>query len=211
MVRVRLTDVDREAFTTASNVPGVAAMSATEQALSDAQRMTPGMLGELAPGEDGNMLAASNRGFISNFFQNVIAPEERGRYLMEDGSVSQDGVRRMQNAVFAYAYGESVTALEKLAEDPDSNIRNITGAMLRVAGKMADVKSWATGGYEGLSIANDIAAAASKLSQLRFEGTTVEEFLIQAPMFGEELTPEQKNILAIFDQYKRSRKKLTEI
>lgn len=211
LVRVRQTEVDRVKFAQEANEQSVAAMSATEQAVADAKKLTHGLLETFAPGENGEILVKSNMPFIGAFMEQVVSPAERGRYIAADGSVSQEGATRIRNAVYAKAYGD-IFALEKLAESTDNNVKTITSAMLTAAPRMAIMKdSIESGALHPLDLTGDIVAAMNKLSSLREAGDTVETYLKQGNLFGEELSPIAKDLLDVFDKYKRSGKKLAEI
>ena len=129
----------------------------------------------------------------------------RGRTL------TQDGIRRIRNAIFARVYGNPL-ALEKLSEDTDVNVRNQINSMVNAAPKFLEIKEGIKkGDYFPLDITEDIAAAMVKLSDLRDTGMTVEGYLRQLSLFGEELTDIGKAILNIFDKHKRSAKRITAI
>jgi hypothetical protein len=196
LVRVRTSPVDRAQFAREANEQSVAAMSAGEQARSDAQKLSGNLMGQFFPADDGQIVTPANREFIRSFMGDVVSPAERGRYVTGDGQISQEGITRVRNAVFARAYGETpegVAALQKLAESPDNNVRNITTAMLHKAGRFAAQKeAIASGSRYPLDITNDLAAALGKLSSLRDAGTTVDDYLKQGGLFGDDLTPLQK-------------------
>lgn len=210
LARIRQTDVDRLQFVEEANVPSVAAMSATEQALVDARRMTSATLQMFEPGETGQIDTAGNRPFIQRFFNEVVPAPERGRYMRGDGSLSQDGVLRIRNAIFARAYTDA-DFLGKLAEDTDPNIRNITNALLRVAPRIALMKdAIKRGELYDRDITQEIVAAANKLSHLRREGISVAEYLRQISPIDD--TPAlAKDILAVFEEYKRKPKVIADI
>ena len=208
LVRVRQSDIDRVQFVREANEQAVAAMSASEQAFADADKITGSILDLFVPHEEGNVVHRGNWDFIRSFMDQVVGPAERGRYLTADGGISQEGAARIRNAVFARAYGDPA-ALAKLAESTDSNIRNITNAMLMSAPRLAKLREGIKKGelYD-LDLTGDIAAAANKLSTLREQGMTVERYLAQGALFGDELSPLAKDILQVFDEHKRSGKKL---
>lgn len=214
LVRYRITPMtldERISFAEATNVGAAAAMSAGEKAVIDARNMGQELVDLLSPDEEGNLLARSNREFVSSFMNHVVPDSERGDMFTSSGYVSQSGVRRMQNAIFAYAYGDTEGILEKLAEDTDSNIRNITGAMLNVAGKMGKAKRIASEIFDGMDITDDIVVAAGVLVDLRNRRIPLETFFSQGIMLAEDLTDTQKNVLTMFDNYKRSKRKVTEV
>ncbi|HHW41250.1 MAG TPA: hypothetical protein GXX19_08900 [Syntrophomonadaceae bacterium] len=210
LVRVRQSDVDRVQFVREANEQAVAAMSATEQAKADAEKMSPGTLSLFQLNESGEILTAANMPFIRAFFDEVVPPVERGRYMNAKGEISQEGIIRIRNAIFARAYGD-ITAIERLAESTDNNVRNITTAMLAVAPDFAKIKDGVkSGAYFDLDITRDIVDAVNKLSELRASNMPVEAYLRQVSLV-EDLSPLAKNILRIFDKEKRSAKKLTAI
>jgi hypothetical protein len=215
LVRVRTSPVDRAQFAREANEQSVAAMSAGEQARSDAQKLSGNLMGQFYPADDGQIVTPANREFIRSFMGDVVSPAERGRYVTGDGQISQEGITRVRNAVFARAYGETpegVAALQKLAESPDNNVRNITTAMLHKAGRFAAQKEAIAGGARyPLDITNDLAAAMGKLSSLRDAGTTVDDYLKQGGLFGDDLTPLQKRALQALDANKRSAKAINAI
>ncbi|HKQ06800.1 MAG TPA: hypothetical protein VJ464_16820 [Blastocatellia bacterium] len=215
LVRERLTPVDRAQFAREANEQATASMSAVEQARSDAAKLDEGLMSNFRPSDSGEVLTAGNRGFVGRFLEHVVGPAERGRYVTADGQVSQEGANRIRNAIFAKAYAdtpEGVAALEKLAESTDSNVKNITTAMLQNAGGFASLKKAIGAGVRyPVDIAGDIAAAMKKLSALREQGTSVDEYLRQGGLFGDELTGLQKEILSVFDKNKRSAKVIGEI
>jgi len=215
LVRIRQSEVDRPSFVKEANEQSVAAMSATEQGKSDAERITPEMMSVFYPTEDGQILNKDNQFFVREFMSKVIGPNEQGRYAASDGSFSQEGVARIRNAIFAKAYSNAET-LEKLAESTDNNVKNITNAMLMAAHKMAMIRvGIEAGDFYPLDISAEIAAATNKLSQLREQGTDVSTYLDienQDNLFGEkELSPLTKDILSVFDRYKRSSKAIAKI
>jgi hypothetical protein len=105
LVRVRVTPVDRTEFTRQANEQAVAAMSTTEQAMSDAKRLSPNHMALLVPTESGDVGSAGNRQFIRAFMRDVAGPTEAGSLVGPEGELSQSGVTRIRNAIFAKAYG----------------------------------------------------------------------------------------------------------
>jgi hypothetical protein len=203
-------EVPLEKFARESNEPSAAARAASEVARSDASRLTGPVMESFQSSENGEILTAANRDFVRAFFDQLIPPTERGQFMQSDGTISQAGLNRIRNAVFAKAYGDT-GALEKLAESPDSNIRNITAGMVRAAPDFARLtEGIAAGDRHDLSIASDIAAAARKLSALREEGNQVADYLAQGELFAPELTPEARELLRVFAQHSRSAARIGE-
>jgi hypothetical protein len=204
LVRVRTSKVDRDSFTRECNEQSVAAMSDFEQAREDASNLDASMLQLFTPAEDGSIATVSNLAFIKAFVARVIAPTERGRFMDREGGLSQAGVRRIQNALLAKAYGDS-TVIEKLAEATDNNIRRVAAAILKKSAAFAIMKeNITTGARHRFDISEDIAVAVRKLSFLRESGRTVRDYLNQRTLCGEDLTPLQRRLVETFDAYKLS-------
>ena len=212
LVRVRRTDVDRVQFAKEANEQATAAMSATEQAENDAQKLSGPLLDAFVPDESGNIGSAQNRAFLRGFLEQVVAPTERGRYLTPDGSLSQEGLSRVRNAVFAKAYGDS-QAVTKLAESTDNNVKNITTAMLMAAPRVATMKNFIQKGQlYPLDLTVEISQAMGKLSSLRDQGTNVDDYLNQQHLDPsmDDLTSEAKLVLSTFNTFKNSARKMAD-
>jgi len=123
----------------ALNASTTANYSATEAAQADAAKIG-NIVEYLSVSDDGSIRNADNSDFIQKFVTNVVPETERGDVIQANGQLSQAGERRIQNALFAYAYGDT-DLVERLTEKTDSNIKNITGSMLKVAGRVANLQS----------------------------------------------------------------------
>lgn len=207
LVRIRLTEVNRPQFVKEANEQSIASMSPVEQARSDAKMLRGSLLDQFHPSESGDINTAGNINFVRAFMRDVVGDNERGRYQTAAGQLSQEGVTRIRNAIFARAYGESpegLIALEKMAESPDNNVRNITAAMLRNAAGFASLREGIDQGTRyPLDLAPDVAAAMSKMSALRDQGMPVGDYLRQGALYGQELTPVQELLLRTFDENRR--------
>ena len=212
LARKRTSEVDVNKFVNEANKPSVAAMSAGEQAQSDAKALSnSNSLNLFQPGETGEINTARNRDFIRKFFTDIIGTTELGEYITADGSISQKGINRIRNAIFASAFGDP-TAVGRLAESPDDNVKNITNGMVALAPRFAMLKNQIKNEERyDFDITDDIAKAAEQLSFLREQGTPVEEYINQTSLLDEKLTPLAKDILRVFDTNKRSAKKIMDI
>lgn len=213
LVRVRTNEVDRKQFVSEANEASVSAMSAAEQAAVDAGKMNNKLISLFMPAENGELNTSSNRAFITAFMGDVVAKSERGRYMTSEGALSQEGLSRVRNAVFAKAYGNN-EAINILAESTDNNVRNVINAMLKSAPRFAIMKEKiANETLYNEDITNDIVAAMVKLAELRKEGTSVQSFLDQPTLFDDGLSVETKEMLLIFEDktFKRSAKALSEL
>src|SRR5690606_34653020 len=123
-----LTPEERAAFTREANARTTLAMSASEQARADAANITPDLLGLYAGGD---LAAAGNRRFVTAFME-TINPADRGSLVTPEGALSQEGRRRVENAMFARAYSNA-DALTALRESGDVNFAAIGNALIDVA------------------------------------------------------------------------------
>ncbi|MCI9626527.1 MAG: hypothetical protein HFI90_07065 [Clostridia bacterium] len=200
LVRVREGAENRSAFTQMANDSGVASMGATETAAQDAGRLTPEMLSSFQPSEDGTINNSGNTGFIAQFVENVIPQSQRGEYITADGKLSQAGVNRVKNALFYKAYQDS-QLMSLLAEETDSNIRNVTNAMIKAAPEFVKLQSRIdSGDLSNSNIPSDIAAVAKTMKDIKdgnIRGiSTAEELLAQTALDNNGLTDSQREILS---------------
>lgn len=212
LVRLRLTKVDRVQFAIECNEQSVAAMSSVEQALIDAEKLDSAMLSLFQPDEVGNIASASNRDFIRAFVDRAVAPTEHGRFMDSDGYISQDGVRRIQHALIAKAYGET-SALERLAEATEDNVRRISNVLIRKAAQFACLKiAIAEGARHPFDLTLSLSHAMRKLSTLRDRGQSVSDFLAQRVLLADDdLSTLERRILAVFEEHKLSGRVLEDI
>ena len=212
LVRRRMTDMNeeqRQQFVREANEPTVAAMSAAEIARSDAAILQDLDILQFFFANDRGVISSSdNVTFIQKFMENVVGPTERNRFQTSKGLLNQDGERRIRNALFALAYGDSA-ALERMAESTDDNSRNITGSMTMMAARLASInKEIALGNLYDLNITDEIAQAADIMQNLKDMGQSVESFLAQQKLFT-DVDPIVGEVLRVFSQYARSRVKMT--
>jgi hypothetical protein len=212
LVRRRTTDLDtssRRQFVREANEPTVASMSATEQARTDAARMAElDLLRLFVPNDRGVIQTQANQTFIEHFMLDVVGPNEAARLIGRDRRLNQDGERRIRNAIFALAYGDTFS-LEKLAEATDDMAKNLTGAMMMAAPRLARIDNEiAQGKLFDLSITQEIVQAADIAQSLREQGITIEGWLEQGQLF-EAVPPLVSDLLLVFNQLSRSRAKIT--
>jgi hypothetical protein len=128
---------DRKAFTVEANTSGTMRLSPVEQATTDAQLLDADVLDMLNPGAEIDALA--NVGFVRAFVAK-LSVGDRNSIAASDGTLSQEGMRRIQAALLARAYGgtpESNAVLMRALEATDDNIRSINSALLDAAPEFA--------------------------------------------------------------------------
>lgn len=190
LVRVNrqpMSGVEREAFARDANRPAQLAMSSTERALADAKALPDHVL-DLAQPDD--LLGARNRQFVREVLKNIASTNELGSLVGPDGALSQDGVRRVQGALLAKAYGNP-SIIETLTESADSNYKAIGGAMLDVAPEWAKMRTAAASGAipPELDITPFLTQAVGIVARARTEGRNVIEYVKQQSMFGPKTVP----------------------
>lgn len=209
LVRVGQGDYNRAEFARQANESSVAQMSVTELAASDAAR-TPDLLG-LITNEDGSINPVQSAPFIKGFMTHVVSPSEHGMMMTADGQLSQQGLQRIRNAVFAKAYGDAeIVAL--MAESTDANVKNVLSGMLRAAPAVARIRDLIDSGARyPIDVTTGMIHAIRKFSQLKREGLKVKDMLDQQALFDDGLPPEVRNILIGLDENARAPKRVAEM
>jgi hypothetical protein len=209
LARVGLGKYDRAEFARQANESAVAQMSVTETAKADAARM-PDLMG-LITNEDGTINPTQSSPFIRSFIANVVSSSEHGAMMAADGALSQQGLQRIRNAVFAKAYGDpEIVAM--MAESTDANVKNILAGMLRAAPGVARLKDLIeAGARHPIDITGDLVQAVRQFSKIRAEGMTVDQFLAQQSLFDSGVTPEVNNLLIGLQENARAPKRVAEM
>ena len=140
LIRRRLTEMtmeQRARFAREANTGTTLGMSTAEQAAADAADLPTGLLDQY---QGGNIAAARNRGFVTSFAKTIVPEGEQARFFTAEGQLSQDGRSRIENTVFAKAYGRP-ELLSTLREDMDNNIRGLGNALIQAAPAWAQTLS----------------------------------------------------------------------
>ena len=202
LVRRRKTDLDADArrqFTVDANKPTTMKLSAAEQANADAALIDDALLSKLVPGAQ--LTSGVNAGFVRGFMSR-LSTGEMNELVGADGTLSQDGVRRIQGALLAKAYGgapEANAMLARSMESTDDNVRSITGALLDAAPQFAQLRQDVADGVldPEYALSDDLLASVEIISQAREAGRGVEETLRQGDAFG-GVTPRRESIIRLF-------------
>ena len=208
LVRRLTSPVDIAQVAINSNEQGGMRMSDLEQAKVDARRL-PSMDNFVA-NDDGDINSADNQYFIAQFIKNQ--PENvRNELLDSRGNLSQTGVQRMRNAMLYEAYGDSQT-LSRLIENTDQGAKNVLNALTSIAPKVAQVQQGIDSGKlsSDVNISEDVIQAVEKYNQLNAQGFKIADYLAQNDFVG-DLSPEAREILTIFDENRRSGKRIAQV
>ena len=191
--RTDLSPAGRAAFTHSANTASGLRMNAAEQAAADAKLITPGALEAI---EDGSAInSENNRAFVRSFVSQ-LPPAERGGMLDAQGNLSQAGVRRLEAAMSARAYGDG-DFIARAFDAADSNIRGLAGALTDAAGSWMRMRQAARDGVidPAHDITPDLMNAARAVIRARDAGRPVAEILNQADMFGGEASSLAKSLI----------------
>lgn len=208
LVRRLTSPVDIAQVAINSNEQGGMRMSDLEQAKVDARRL-PSMDNFVA-NDDGDINSVDNQYFIGQFIKNQ--PENvRNELLDSRGNLSQTGVQRMRNAMLYEAYGDSQT-LSRLIENTDQGAKNVLNALTSIAPKVAQTQQGIDSGKlsSDVNISKDVIQAVEKYNQLNAQGFKISDYLTQEDFVG-DLSPEAREILTIFDENRRSGKRIAQV
>ena len=207
LVRTRLTDTDRVQFARLANESDVAQFSASERAVSDADRLPDASM--LKINGDGAINLDQSMDYVRGFISSLPKAEQASD-ITGDGRLSQEGKRRIESALTQRAYGDS-SLVTRLAENLDDDSKNILNALLRAAPQLAQLNDLVKqGGRHQNTIAKDLAQAAQKLSDLKKNGQDVQDYLNQGQLINDGLSDGAKQFLNVFDSNKRSAKGISE-
>lgn len=139
------------------------------------------------------------------------SPAELSSLVGKNGELSQDGVKRVRNAMLAKAYGNSET-LGRIVESTDGDMRNVLSALTKSAGVVAKARSEISAGAvpKEVDITNSLLDAVETFSQIRAKNQPLENYLAQQSMFGDGIDSNSQEILQFLHDNVRSQKKLTE-
>ena len=207
LVRMNSAGMDmpqREQLSRDLNVPAVATMSATEQAMADARQIAPGSFQGY---RGGDLFSAENLPFVKSLMGSFVRPTDLPAMTNPEGGLSQGGRRRVQAAVLAKAYGDS-GIISALTEDPESSIKAIGGALTDAAPAWSQLKDGIQAGRIApeYDLTSPLLEATRLISHARDEGRNVAEFVAQRGLFGGDVSPEVESMLRWMlggDQYSR--------
>lgn len=220
LVRIRTSEVDRVQFTVEANQDDKLSFSATERARSDAKRLDENLLALFTPGDDGDLLTASNQKFIQGFLKS-IGDTEAAQYMTTEGKPTQALVTRIKAAIFSKAYNDD-RLLEMMADQTKPDLQNMLNALGAAAPKFIEAQAVSRGDIQDVSssivdgieqaldkrVANAIIDAANTIIAAKRNDQDIVEFVQQQGLFGDlgEGVPE----LAVFlSKNSRSAKKMS--
>lgn len=184
LIRRRTTPLDPQArrqFVIEANESATMSLSASEQAMADAKKLS-GDIMEALQGQD--IKAASNRDFVRMFIGRVVSPSQANAMTDPDGGLSVDGLRRIQAALIAKAY-DNGDILVQLVESMDMESKSIGTAFLQAAPDFAKLKQEVADGLvkPEMDVTPQLVEAAQLTIRLRDQRIKPEEYFKQQGMF----------------------------
>ena len=203
LIRTRLTETNRAEFAKLANESDVSQFSATERAVTDADRLPDSSL--LKINNDGTLNIEQSMDYVRNFVDQ-LPQSERANAMTSEGRLSQEGKRRIESAIVQRAYGDS-NLVKRLSENLDDDSKTVLNALLRAAPQLSQLNDLVRqGGRHQNSISNDLAQAVQKYSDLKSSGLAVKDYLQQGQLLDDGLSTGAKDFLNVFDSNNRSAK-----
>lgn len=178
-----MSEAERADFAHAANGSASLRMNAVEQALSDARHIT-GELVDLL--QKGMVDSAANRDFILALAAKM--PQgERGGMVTATGQLSQSGVKRVQAALVARAYGDP-GVVARAFDHAEPNIKTIAAALTEGAPEWIKMREAVARGEvaAGHDITDAVMTAVKTIMRARDEGEPVSRALAQGDFFASD-------------------------
>jgi hypothetical protein len=209
LIQRRLTRLSADAraqFNAEANSSATARMSAVEVAQMDRAALTPEVLDLL---DAAPVTAKSNRAFVQRFLNELPSNEVPALVNGTARELSADGVRRLENAVLAAAYGDvDAGVVRRFAEATDDNTRAIVGAMSDVAGAWARFRRDARTGVIAphLDVTVELTEALRRIGDWREQaarekrpvGKVIQEGMAQLDLLSGEISPVAQTFIRMF-------------
>ncbi|WP_067097984.1 LPD38 domain-containing protein [Marinomonas atlantica] len=208
LVRQRLNDMTPDeltSYTKDANTTDAFALNPVEQAKSDSNRVTDDDMSLIDIPESGDFAAASNRSFVRKFLGRFPKAEQNAM-LNGDGTISDGGISRVQNAIFAKAYG-SDQLIEDITSTSADDMKTVAKALINAAPEVAKLN--AQGGVEGFT--DIIVDAVNIVKRSRRDDVPVKELTDQFDLMSEStVDPTTASLANYLDQNVRSIKRMTD-
>lgn len=193
LVRVRTGELaasERVAFTREANAPTVSGLSASEQARADAKAMPDDIL-DLHQG--GDFRNVGNGRFVSAAIS-ALAPSqgERAGFFRPDGSLSDEGARRLERALLARAFGDDAALITALTEaSEESGIKAIGKALVDVSPLWSRMRADAAADRidPAVDSTKNLLAAVRTIREARAAGKNLLDMVNQVDLLSGDIDP----------------------
>ncbi|MEH8245231.1 LPD38 domain-containing protein [Aeromonas veronii] len=209
LVRERLTEMseaERRDFVVDSNTDAKMANSASEDANVDAGKLDDKLMGMLNIPEGGDLLAMSNEPFL-NAFARAIGENTLNQYKDDRGRWNDAYRRRVSAAIFAYGY-DNASLLKAATGDSDQVGKNLIGALMNNAGKMAELRSAMP--EHAADLSNILAEGVTVMSDARRNHQAISEIVNQGDMVSGGISRAGGAMAEMLADASRSAKRMTE-
>ncbi|MGL6596858.1 LPD38 domain-containing protein [Aeromonas veronii] len=209
LVRERLTEMseaERRDFVVDSNTDAKMANSASEDANADAGKLDDKLMGMLNIPEGGDLLAMSNEPFL-NAFARAIGENTLNQYKDDRGRWNDAYRRRVSAAIFAYGY-DNASLLKAATGDSDQVGKNLIGALMNNAGKMAELRSAMP--EHAADLSNIMAEGVTVMSDARRNHQAISEIVNQGDMVSGGISRAGGAMAEMLADASRSAKRMTE-
>lgn len=217
LVRVRTSSIDRRTFAVEANQDDKLSLTGTEKAKADADRLDMTLMAKLS--DEGNLLAAANRDFVTGFLQS-LGDTEAAQYMTTNGQPTGALIARIQAAIFAKAYNDD-RLLELTADSSRPEVANVLEALNVSAPEFILAQAADAAGTQALTgqlvdsvqtslnqqAVEAIIQATNLVRKARSEGGSVEEAINQLGLFG-DIPPATAAMALFISKNNRSAKRL---
>ena len=192
-----LVGMSMEEFAAKSNKSDLAGMSNAENAIADARRILDAhLLDRFFPSDNGDVLAASNNDFITEFL-NIIGGREE--YIDKNGARKPNLAPRIKAAVLAAMLNpEKRDIIENLLDNPQGWSGLINGLFGAVA-NLAKLD-----GNVDYNLADELSRAVEIFVGFQRAGESVATFNAQGDMFNEPISDEVGFLIELFEKNTRT-------
>ena len=217
LVRIRdNSNISRQEFGIKSNTSRQMAMSATEQALVDAEKIKPYLFKFKAVSD---IDADSNREFVRDFLGKVCSPGElNDMYTKDRKMLSANGRQRIMNALFAVAFRNS-EVLSSLTEYQIPEVQTILNGIIGSIGDAIKLKGEAQQNkYFDIDFSDDLASAIMTIRDIKLNAdlsnqasnsSLAETYFRQSQFADDGKTPEARLLIGVLGNL-RSKEAITE-
>lgn len=220
LVRERLTPLnldERLRFVAEANASGAARMGAAEQARADARLVPPHLFTNLQIAESdqalAEVLAKKANAEVARGFVQQLPETERAALMTREGTLSAEGVSRLERAMFAYAMpGQSGERLSRLVFEEGEAIGRVGAGIKMALPHLGQMESQIQAGHRKgeYGIGNDLSLVVEKMRDVQARGISINDYLGQHKMFA-ELTPFQEQLMSQLDERRHSARQVAEL
>lgn len=207
LVRIRVADsnINAKDFWAKANNSQQEAMSSTETAMVDGEKIKP-LLKQFEA--IGDIRAKSNLDFVKSFLEKICSPYELNSMFTADGkSLSEAGEKRINNAIIAAAYGDS-EIVSLLTELGNEDVQTILNGLAMAAPDTAKLMGEAQQGFVyDVDYSKDLADAIRTIKNLRQNpdtrnlikqfGSVGEVYLRQGTLGDDGLSPTARLFIGV--------------